>query len=31
MLVPQVLAPVWKMDTFRDRFLAAFGPPAHSR
>jgi hypothetical protein len=24
-------APVWKMDTFRDRFLAAFGPPAHTR
>ena len=26
-----VEAPVWKMDTFRDWFLAAFGPPAHSR
>jgi hypothetical protein len=23
---PAVDAPVWRMDTFRDRFLTAFGP-----
>ncbi|WP_430783547.1 sulfatase [Actinoplanes sp. G11-F43] len=25
-LKPEPAAPVWRMDTFRDRFLAAFGP-----
>ena len=25
-LHPDPQAPVWRMDTFRDRFLAAFGP-----
>ncbi|HET9647071.1 MAG TPA: sulfatase-like hydrolase/transferase [Microlunatus sp.] len=27
-LRPAAEAPVWRMDAFRDRFLAAFGPPA---
>ena len=27
-LKPDVHAPVWKMDTFRDRFLSAFTPPS---
>jgi len=26
-LRPDPAAPVWRMDTFRDRFLTAFGPP----
>jgi hypothetical protein len=25
-LKPDPAAPVWRMDTFRDRFLAAYGP-----
>ena len=25
-LKPDAQAPVWRMDTFRDRFLTAFGP-----
>ena len=25
-LMPGATAPVWRMDAFRDRFLAAFGP-----
>ena len=28
-LEPAAQAPVWRMDTFRDRFLTAFGPPTH--
>jgi hypothetical protein len=28
-LRPDPDAPVWSMDAFRDRFLAAFGPPGH--
>jgi hypothetical protein len=27
-LKPSPQAPVWRMDTFRDRFLTAFGPRA---
>ena len=27
-LAPAPTSPVWRMDTFRDRFLSAFGPPA---
>jgi hypothetical protein len=30
-LVPAPDAPVWRMDAFRDRFLAAFGAPAPTR
>ena len=26
-LLPSPAAPVWRMDAFRDRFLAAYGPP----
>jgi hypothetical protein len=25
-MLPDPQAPVWRMDTFRDRFLTAFGP-----
>ena len=30
-LMPGPRAPVWRMDTFRDRFLTAFGPDAATR
>jgi len=30
-LRPGPKAPVWPMNAFRDRFLTAFGPPAHAR
>ena len=29
-LRPAPDAPVWRMDTFRDRFLAAYGPSGHT-
>jgi hypothetical protein len=29
-LRPAADAPVWRMDAFRDRFLAAYGPGGHT-